>query len=75
MDYRFHARVVTDPDPELANVTAVVVDIYGEDDHRLVIVPVVTWSDVEDLGQQWDVPETRRRIDADARADLDAHAG
>jgi len=75
VDYRFHARVVTDPDPELAHVTAVVVDIFGEDDHRLVIVPVVTWSDIEDLGRQWDVPEVRLKIDADARADLDARAG
>lgn len=75
MDYRFHARVVTDPDPALGDVTAVVVDIYGEDDHRLVIVPVVTWSDIDDLAREWDVPETRRKIDPDACMDLDAQTG
>jgi hypothetical protein len=66
--YRFHIRAVT----TLPGATAIIVDIYNEDEHQMVISPVATWAEVQGVADEWHVPEDRWRIDDDAREVLDA---
>jgi hypothetical protein len=52
----------------------VVVETAGEHDHVFAESPVVRWSDLDRLAQQYGVPTERIFIDDDARAVLDAAA-
>jgi hypothetical protein len=50
----------------------VVVETADEHDHVFAESPVINWSDLDRLAQQYGVPTERIFIDDDARAVLDA---
>jgi hypothetical protein len=50
----------------------VVVEAADEHDRVFAQAPVVSWSDLDRLAQQYGVPEGRIFIDDDARAVLDS---
>ena len=50
----------------------VVVETADDEDHVFADAPVVSWSDLDRLAQQYGVPQDRIFIDDDARALLDA---